>query len=337
MAPQPSTVPLQIDIFGPEDAEQVAAALRILNETAAVDSPFEHPWLPGQFATWLRRGYDGEAPMPYLATVDGEPVGAAFLRTSERDNLHLAWLWLYVLPVHRRRGHGRRIFEHLTSEARALGRSNVGIDGWDSPHATGFAASVGLQRKAQAIMRRQHLAELRPARLQELYDEAAAVAGDYELVRIAGRTPPELVDAMVTLVSAINDAPTDDLDVEDEVFTPERLAAYEDATIEGGDRLYRVVARHRGTGELGGHTVVGVQSERPTTAEQHDTAVARAHRGHRLGMLLKAGMLLWLAEAEPQVETVDTWNAESNAHMIAVNEALGYRVLGRELQFQLSW
>ena len=47
-------------------------------------------------------------------------------------------------------------------------------------------------------------------------------------------------------------------------------------------------------------------------------------------------MLLWLAEAEPQLATVDTWNAESNDHMIAVNEALGYRVMGRELQFQKS-
>ena len=45
-------------------------------------------------------------------------------------------------------------------------------------------------------------------------------------------------------------------------------------------------------------------------------------------------MVLWLAEVEPQVETVDTWNAESNAHMIGVNERLGYRVLGREMQFQ---
>jgi hypothetical protein len=81
---------------------------------------------------------------------------------------------------------------------------------------------------------------------------------------------------------------------------------------------------------------MSVQEQRPTVADQHDTAVTRAHRGHRLGMLLKAGMLLWLAEAEPQLETVDTWNAESNDHMISVNEALGYRVVARELQFQTS-
>jgi hypothetical protein len=45
-------------------------------------------------------------------------------------------------------------------------------------------------------------------------------------------------------------------------------------------------------------------------------------------------MLRWLSDEEPQLETIDTWNAESNDHMIEVNQKLGYEVLGRELQFQ---
>jgi len=98
----------------------------------------------------------------------------------------------------------------------------------------------------------------------------------------------------------------------------------------------RVLLRHKETGALGGHTVIAVESQRPEVGDQHDTAVAAAHRGHRLGLLLKAGMLLWLAEEEPQLATVDTWNAESNGPMVAVNERLGYRVLGRALQFQRS-
>jgi hypothetical protein len=96
------------------------------------------------------------------------------------------------------------------------------------------------------------------------------------------------------------------------------------------------VAREKASGALAGHTVIAVDEERPAIGDQHDTAVSRAHRGHRLGLLLKAGMLLWLAEVEPQLETVDTWNAESNDHMIEVNERLGYRVMGREVQFQRS-
>ena len=47
-------------------------------------------------------------------------------------------------------------------------------------------------------------------------------------------------------------------------------------------------------------------------------------------------MNIWMREAEPQLETIDTWNAESNDHMIGVDELLGYRVLGREHEYQRS-
>ena len=136
------------------------------------------------------------------------------------------------------------------------------------------------------------------------------------------------------MTGAINDAPIDDLDIEDEAFPAERIRNYEDATINSGHRLYRVIARHRETKELAGHTVVAVDAETPTLAHQHDTAVVRAHRGHRLGLLVKADLMRWLAVAEPQVESIDTWNAESNEKMIEVNERLGYVRVSRQLEFQ---
>jgi RimJ/RimL family protein N-acetyltransferase len=37
-------------------------------------------------------------------------------------------------------------------------------------------------------------------------------------------------------------------------------------------------------------------------------------------------MMRWLAEAEPKLERIETGNASTNKHMIAVNEALGFRV-----------
>jgi hypothetical protein len=122
--------------------------------------------------------------------------------------------------------------------------------------------------------------------------------------------------------------------VEDEVFSPERIRAFEAAQAAHGRRMYQLVARHRETGVLAGHTVVGVESDRPWFGSQFDTSVLRAHRGHRLGLLLKIGMLRWLAEAEPQLRLVETWNAASNDHMIAVNEILGYQVVATATAFQ---
>src|SRR3954454_12336448 len=327
---------IEIHRFGPDDVADVRAALGIWNAAGAEDAPWEKVALEDWFVSRLRLGWDGEPPAAYLLCADGRPVGLGELLTPELDNTHLAWATVIVHPEQRRRGYGSALFERLTEEARAAGRTSIGTDGWDLERVCSFAAKFGLEPKCCGIQRRHYLGELDPSRLGALYDEAAEAASDYELARIPGRTPPELVEAMVELAAVINDAPTDALDIEDEVFTPERLAGYEDATLARGNRLYRLVARHRESGALAGHTVVAVETRRPELAGQHDTAVARAHRGHRLGLLLKTGMLLWLAEAEPQVETVDTFNAESNDHMIAVNEALGYRVMGREVEFQGS-
>lgn len=325
---------LEIHRFGPDDAGDTQAAVDISHAVSAVDTPWEHPEPASHYEALLRHGWDGEPPTPYLLSVEGLPVGLGSVSLTERENTRLAGVSVAIHPEHRRNGYGSVLVRRMFEEARATGRTTVGMDGWESEAVTAFAAKFGLARKSQAIMRRQHLEEVDRSQVQKLYDDAAGTAADYELFHVVGRTPPEMAADMVELTAAINDAPTDGLDIEDDVMSVERLVAYEEAVEARGNRLYRLVARHRRTGDLGGHTVIAVEEHRPTVAHQHDTAVARAHRGHRLGLLLKAGMLLWLAEAEPHVETVDTWNAESNDRMIGVNEALGYRVMARELQFQ---
>jgi GNAT superfamily N-acetyltransferase len=320
--------------FGPDDADHVATYAGIMTAARAVDSPWQPPVTPKRAEGRLRYGWDGEVEVPFLALDDAEPVAVGTVATSEYDNLHLAWLGLVVHPEHRRRGHGSAVLEHLVAETRALGRTVIGTDGWENDVTRGFAARHGLEEKSRAIQRRQVIADLDWSEIERLHAESGAVASAYELVRREGRTPDDELEAMAEMSAAINDAPTDDLDIEDEVFPPERIRAYEDAQLARGDRLFRVFARHRDTGELAGHTVVVVDGEQPVFAEQHDTSVVGAHRGHRLGLLLKTDMNLWLREVQPQVERINTWNAESNDFMIGVNEAIGYRIMGRELELQ---
>jgi hypothetical protein len=95
-----------------------------------------------------------------------------------------------------------------------------------------------------------------------------------------------------------------------------------------------VAARHDASGELGGLTQVEVGTESPEWAFQALTAVSRAHRGHRLGLRLKLAMLELLARQEPQVTHLLTGNAETNKHMISINEELGYYVVGKPAR---SW
>ena len=326
---------MELHEFGPDDGDAIKAFVEVENARIAADSPWQHPCTPYRQEMWMRYGWDGEPARSFLvADHDGQPVGTAQINTSEWDNLELAWLGLSIHPDHRRRGHGSAALEMLHDECRRLGRPLVGLDGWDDDAARGFAAAVGYEKKSQAINRRQDLHELGADFLEAAYAEAEPMAHDYELVRIAGRSQTDLHDELAAVSASINDAPLDDLEVEDEVYTPKRIRDFEHAQTEGGNRLYRVVARHTGTGELAGHTVVTVDTERPEIGAQEDTTVVRSHRGHRLGLLLKADLCRWLLAVEPQLRTLDTWNAESNGHMIGVNARLGYRAVGRVLEFQ---
>ena len=327
---------MELHRVDPDDTEAVASYARVTNETRAVDAPWEHTMTTAQAEGQLRLGWDLEPSTAFLAVVGGELVGMAEYGTSHWDNQHLAWLWIAVRPSVRRRGHGSALLDLMIGRARAEGRTTIGVDGYESDHSRGFAARHGLELRSQELCRRQYLAELDRAALAVRRAEAAQHATAYELVRRLGRTPEDELAAIAEMTASINDAPIDDLDVEDEVYSADRVRDYETAQLGQGMRMHRVFARHRETGELAGHTVVAVSGERPEIAEQHDTSVVRAHRGHRLGLLLKADMLDWLAETQPQVASIETWNAESNDAMIGVNEMLGYRVEGRALRFQRS-
>jgi GNAT superfamily N-acetyltransferase len=327
---------MEITPFGPDDTDRLLQYVEVVSAARAVDSPWQHPATLRSEEGRFRYGWDGEVEAPYVALVDGVPVAVGRVATTDYDNLHLAWLGVQVHPEHRRRGHGTSMLDELVTEVQARGRSSVGLDGWDDEGARGFAARHRFEQKSSAIERRQQVAELDWAAIERLHAEASAAATAYEIVRREGRTPYNELEELAVMASAINDAPTDDLDIEDEVFSADRMRAYEDSQLGRGRRMFRTFARHRESGELAGHTVVLVDGERPELADQHDTTVVAGHRGHRLGMLLKTDMNLWLREVQPQITEISTWNAESNDHMIGVNDAIGYRIMGRQLEFQKS-
>jgi hypothetical protein len=163
--------------------------------------------------------------------------------------------------------------------------------------------------------------------------EAEAAAQGYELVRRVGPTPGTDLPEMVVLREAINDAPDA---LEYESYPVERIAAYEQALVRRRQTQYTVVARHRVTGEPAGLTMVCVDEFDPSVAHQEDTSVVRAHRGHRLGLLLKLDMIEWLRRERPEVTALETWNDATNHHMIAVNERLGMREVARNTVYKRS-
>jgi GNAT superfamily N-acetyltransferase len=317
------------------DRRDVAGALGVIEAARAVDSPHQLATISTNYTYLLRHGWDGEPPVVAVHRGAGGRVDAVlYVWLPKRDNTHAAVVNVVVDPIARRAGLGHQLFEAGIRMARDEGRRTVIAQTSDKPWGNAFLTAMGFERVAEEVLRRQDPATVDWAHLDKLYAEAEDRAESYELVHIAGRTPADMLDAVATMTSAINDAPTEGLDIEDEVFTPERVRAFEDASIARGRRIYRLIARHRDTGDLAGHTMVGVDVERPWFGFQFDTSVVRSHRGHRLGLLLKIGMLKWLATEEPQIRVLDTDNAASNSFMIGINDLIGYRVIGSMYEYQ---
>jgi hypothetical protein len=58
------------------------------------------------------------------------------------------------------------------------------------------------------------------------------------------------------------------------------------------------------------------------------------HRGHRLGITLKATVLRLLAADHPERRLIHTWNGVGNAPMQAINRTLGFRPVEVLLEMQ---
>jgi GNAT superfamily N-acetyltransferase len=330
-----TTTPLRWLDHEHPDVRDLSGAVAVLEASRRQDSPHLPPMTTHRLRADLARGWDG-TPVPTAVIADdgGRVVGVLQVGLPMWDNRHVGQLDIYVDPAARRRGVGRQLFDVGIARLREAGRTTVIAEGWDLPGCVAFAKAMGFDRASDEINRHQDLRDLDRAYVAQLAAEAAKHADDYELVRVCGPVPDDLVETVVELAHAINDAPIDDLDVEDEVFSAERLRAFEDSSALYGRRIYRVIARHRETGAPAGHTVVAVEEQFPWFAGQYDTSVVRAHRGHRLGLWLKADMLDWLHEQEPQLTVLNTWNAATNDHMIDVNERLGYRVVAHAIAWQ---
>lgn len=274
----------------------------------------------------------------WLARDDrGRVLGRVTVVLPWRENTDLATVRGEVRPDARGKGVGRALFEQAVALVDEAARSKV--------HSSAFEGSPGL-RALPALgysplgsfdaVRRLDLHHTPADRWRRLYDEAAGRAADYELVHLVGPTPPEMLEDLVTLHAAINDAPLDDPEMEQGAWTAERVSSYDAAMAGRRQTVYRVLARHRRTGEWAGMSMLCVDEFSPSVAFQEDTSVVRAHRGHRLGLLMKADMLCWLSAERPEVGATHTWNATSNHHMIAVNETLGASVVARLANFRLD-
>lgn len=272
-------------------------------------------------------------------------LGCATLDISQDGDQDTALVIVAILREAAGRGLGRAVYEHVESVARDAGVRK--LLHWAEHHDDGSRAeplasptgfgSVPADRSARFLTRNGfRLEQVERAseflwtdgaidHLRALRKEAAGHAYDYRVVRWMLPTPAEYVDGYAWMKSRMStDVPEGDLDMPEEIWDADRVVRQDERIAQKGWSMQVTAAQHLRTGELCAFNELAMSSDPSATTHQYDTLVLSAHRGHRLGMLVKtAGLLAW-HEQYPASARVVTYNAEENRPMLSINEDIGF-------------
>jgi GNAT superfamily N-acetyltransferase len=289
----------------------------------------------------LRASYglqDDERRRAWAGVLDGEVVGQLEIHLPVHDNTHRAAIELAVRPDRRRLGVGTAMLAVVEQAARDEGRTVFGAESdvaieHDDP-AAGFAARHGYAEVLSEI-RSELTLPLPDGTLATAEAEAQEHATGYETLTAWDGIPDErLADRALLSRRMSTDAPQGGLDLVEEKWDEARVLRDFELARAQGRRIVETVARERATGRLVAYTTIGIAKHTPDTAYQWSTLVLREHRGHRLGLLVKAANLRALVDEMPGIRRVFTWNAGENAPMLRVNRALGFAPIGTLTEWQ---
>lgn len=300
------------------------------------------PYMLEELRAQLLTDSHGERMLGLAGIEDGAVVAAAWLTLPLKDNLHMAWVELHTHPGHRSRGHGSAMLEALSDLARLHDRRTLTTevsypyecppDGAGHPYVEflrhrGFSIGLGDVMRVLDLPADESL-------LQDLVARATPHHAGYEIRQFVGPVPENIIDSFGKLVgSLMTEAPVGELELEPEVIDAERIRGNERVLEQSGRARYTTVAMAP-DGTVAAYSELVVPAHDPGRVYQWGTLAHRDHRGHRLGLATKTRNLLWLQQERPDARLLVTYNAEVNAHMIGVNQEMGFRPVERMGEFQ---
>lgn len=273
--------------------------------------------------------------LAWLASdTEGVPVGSAFLGLSGgKGRDHRAELEIAVHPAERRTGVGGALLTAALVAAREDGRRSLVARVTAGSPGEPFLAAHGFRAVLALTFARLELPGLDLAPVTEVAERPHP---GYRLTSWEGVVPAELAHTFADSRRAMDDMPMEDSDHGFDVWDVERVVAVAEAVLARGEALHTVAVVDRSDGSVAGFSELVVPGDGRGDAQHYGTGVLPEHRGHGLGLWMKAESIRAALLRYPELSGLLTDTADSNAYMIGINDALGYRPTHRELEYRLD-
>jgi GNAT superfamily N-acetyltransferase len=342
--PQPDADPLHADAINVDPvARDDTDGLRAWHRAAEVahrqDRPKATFWTADEALHLIGHDDAEERVIPFAARRNGAIVGTGIVVVPLVDNLDKTYFQLSVVPEHRGTGVGDALMTFVVATAKDEGRPVLLGEGslpagHDESHPVRrFAERHGFTL-ANTEVRRTLRLPIPEATIDGWIADAASHHEGYRITTYVDLVPPELRPSFVELLNQlVVDAPTGDIDFEAGGTTVQMYEEQSARRIETGRQLLITVAEKNGAAVA--HSTLSVP---PGDAElphlnQWGTFVHRDHRGHRLGLAVKAANLRAVQTAHPRRTLISTTNSPKNGPMLAINELMGFRPVDEFAEF----
>ena len=293
------------------------------------------PQSAGAYITFARHLPSQFSDHAWLAgTPDGTPVAAGFCWSNSAGDHRVMECDVLVRRDHRRRGIGSRLLAAICDETVNEGRSLLTWSTFGAvPAGEAFSqrwpARIGRVNRASELV----LAGVDWGMIESWARAERARQLGYRLELVDGVFPDRLRADAVTFHHIMETAPREDLAFGDVTVDAGFVAELDRALVEAGRTRWTLLVRDP-AGSCAGGTEVTLDPSDPATVVQQNTGIDPAHRGLGLARWAKAAMLQRIRQHRPEVARMRTENASSNAPMLAINDALGFKVLSTRTEWQ---
>jgi GNAT superfamily N-acetyltransferase len=278
----------------------------------------------------LRRGDPYMADHRWLVFRDGRVVAELYAGTMTplspeyETNKHLLFAEGWVLAEARRQGIGSGWIPELVQLMERYGARLLTVDTHDETgHA--FLRRLGGEPRYSEAESRLDLREVDWDMVAGWVREGEARSPGTHMELYPNRLPEERREEFTRVsTELLNTMPFEGLDHGDIVQTTDTLNEWYGRLDMFGSQ-HHVCLTRESDGTISGMTDVVKHLYEPGFVHQFFTGVRPSARGRGLGKWLKAAMLMHVRAVHPETIFITTENAGSNASMLAINHAMGFR------------